>query len=334
MTNAYIRGTGFHVPDRILTNADLEKIVETSDEWITSRTGIKERHIAAKGEAASDLAAAAAKKALADAGMEAEELTHILVATVTPDCYTPACSCLVQAKLGLTHRIAMDLNAACSGFLYGLEQARAIVALKPEAKILLVGAEILTSRTNWEDRTTCVLFGDGAGAVIISGEPAPGTGSGRPAGRILDSLLCSDGSGADLLVISGGASSEPYATGQVVGPSHYIRMKGQDVFKLAVRSMESVCKDILARNGLSVDDVDLLIPHQANSRIIEAVGRKLGVAAERVFINVDRYGNTSAASVPIALAEARQQGRITEGSLVLLTAFGGGFTWGASLVRF
>ncbi len=329
ITSACIRGVGFHAPERILTNADLERIVETTDEWITTRSGIRERHIVAPGEAASDLALKAAQKALADAGMVADDLTHILVATVTPDCVTPACACILQHKLGIANRVSMDLNAACSGFLYGLEQTRAIIALHPEAKILLVGAEILTSRTNWQDRATCVLFGDGAGAAVITA-----CASDADRGRILDVRLSSDGAGQDLLMITGGASSEPYATGDVVGPTHFIRMKGQDVFKLAVRSMESVSREILDRNGYGVDDVDLLIPHQANSRIIEAVGRKLGLPGERVFINLDRYGNTSAASIPIALAEAKGKGQVGDGSLVLLTAFGGGFTWGSALLRF
>lgn len=328
-SHARIRGTGFYVPERVLTNADLEKIVETSDEWITTRTGIKERHIVAEGQAASDLALEAAKAALADAGLAPEDLTHLVVSTVTPDSFTPACSCILQHKLGISGRVAMDMNAACSGFIYGLEQVRAIIALKPESVVLLIGAEVLTSRTNWEDRATCVLFGDGAGAVVVTG-----SADAADSGRILDTLLYSDGAGADLLMITGGASSEPYAMGQVVGPSHFIRMQGQDVFKLAVRSMESVSREILERNGLSIDDVTLLIPHQANNRIIEAVGKKLGLSRERVYVNVDRYGNTSAASVPIALAEARASGRLPAGSLALLTAFGGGFTWGAALVRF
>lgn len=326
--SARIRGVGFHVPDRVLTNADLERIVETTDEWITTRTGIRERHMVAPGETASDLALKAAQRALADAGMAAQDLTHILVATVTPDCVTPACACILQHKLGIAGRVSMDINAACSGFLYGLEQARAILALRPDSRILLVGAEILTSRTNWNDRATCVLFGDGAGAAVITAD------DGAQGGLVLDTKLSSDGAGQNLLMITGGASSEPYAMGDVVGPTHFIRMKGQDVFKLAVRSMESVSREILECNGFGVNDVSLVIPHQANNRIIEAVGRKLGIPGERVYVNLDRYGNTSAASIPIALAEARAGGQIADGALVLLTAFGGGFTWGSALLRF
>ncbi|MFP5259221.1 MAG: beta-ketoacyl-ACP synthase III [Acidobacteriota bacterium] len=326
--DAYIRGLGFYVPETVVTNADLEKIVETTDEWITTRTGIRERRVAAPGEASSDLALGAAKAALADAGMDADELTHILVYTLTPDFYCPPTACLLEEKLGIRGKFAQDLNAACSGFVYGLETARAIVALHPEAKVLLCAAEVLTSRTNWADRRTCVLFGDGASAAVIAATPGEGSA------HILDARLYSDGSLGHLLTVKGGGSAAPLKLGDTVGEDFFVEMAGQEVFKHAVRNMVSVCEEVLAAAGAATDEVAFLIPHQANMRIIDAVAKKLSIPAERCVITIDRYGNSSASSVGIALAEARAAGRIKPGALVLLAVFGGGFTWGASLLRF
>ena len=326
--DAYIRGLGFYVPETVVTNADLEKIVETTDEWITTRTGIKERRVAAAGQASSDLALGAAKAALADAGMEADELTHILVYTLTPDFYCPPTACLLEEKLGIRGKFAQDLNAACSGFVYGLETARAIVALHPEAKVLLCAAEVLTSRTNWADRRTCVLFGDGASAAVIAATP------GRGSAHIIDARLYSDGSLGHLLTVKGGGSAAPLKLGDVVGEDFFVEMAGQEVFKHAVRNMVSVCEEVLAAAGATTDEVAFLIPHQANMRIIDAVAKKLSIPTERCVITIDRYGNSSASSVGIALAEARGAGRIQPGALVLLAVFGGGFTWGASLLQF
>lgn len=325
---AYIRGLGFYVPEKVLTNADLEKIVETSDEWITTRTGIRERRVAAVGEATSDLACQAAKAALADAGMEADELTHILLYTLTPDYYCPPAACLLEEKLGIRGKFAQDVNAACSGFVFGLETARAILALHPEAKVLLCAAEVLTSRTNWADRRTCVLFGDGASAAVLTSEPGPG------AARIVDARLYSDGSLGHLLTVKGGGSAYPLKLGDAADENFFVQMAGQEVFKHAVRNMVAVCEEVLDASGVSTETVDFLVPHQANLRIIDAVARKLAIPEARCVITVDRYGNSSASSIGIALAEARATGRIKEGDTALLTVFGGGFTWGAALVQF
>lgn len=323
---AIIRGFGHYVPERVLTNKYFEDIVETSDEWITSRTGIKERHIVAEGEYASDLAAAAARMALENAGMEADELTHIIVATFTADSMIPSCACIVQEKLGLKHKVAFDLSAACSGFLFSLETARGLLSLHKDAKVLVIGCEVLTHRTNFTDRSTCVLFGDGAGAAILSNE-----GDGP---KLMDVKLSTDGALGDLLTVYGGGSSSTYKPGEPVRDDYFIQMQGREVFKHAVRSMTGICNEILDDNSLTNKDVDVLIPHQANWRIIDAVGRKFEIPAEQVFSNVHKYGNTSAASVPLALSEAAGTGFIKDGDLVMLTAFGGGFTWGSALLQF
>jgi 3-oxoacyl-[acyl-carrier-protein] synthase-3 len=324
---SYINGLGFHVPERIVTNQDMEKIVETSDEWITTRTGIKERRFVSEGQACSDLALEASLKAVADAGRTVKDITHIIVGTFTPDSYCPSAACLVQEKLGLKGIPAFDLYAACSGFLYSLETARGLVALHPGAVVLVVGAEVVSSRVNFEDRTTCVLFGDGAGAAIVSG-----TDTGGP--RIEDVALSADGALGSLLTISGGGSGNPVKLGDVVDASFFVRMQGTEVFRHAVRSMVAISREVLGRNGLSGEDIDLLIPHQANIRIIDSVTKKLQLPKEKVYVNVDKYGNTSAASIPIALAEARAAGQIKAGDTVLLTSFGGGFTWASALLRF
>lgn len=325
----HLRGFGAYAPERILTNKDLESFVETTDEWITTRTGIRQRHVASEGENASDVATAAARAALADAGLDPRELTHIFVATCTPDYLSPNTACLVESKLGLAGLMALDFNAACSGFVYGLSLARGIVAAQPTAKVLLVATEALSRRVNWQDRTTCVLFGDGAGATVITADsPANANGA------VLEDVIgTSDGNLGTLLTIGGGTAT-PYKLGDTVGPEYFVQMQGRDVFKHAVRSMANVCEDILTRNSLSVADVDLVIPHQANQRIIDAVTDRLAVTPDKVFMNLQNYGNTSAASIPLALADARAQGAIRPGMRVLLTTFGGGFTWGAALLRF
>ncbi|MFH1914520.1 MAG: beta-ketoacyl-ACP synthase III [Pseudomonadota bacterium] len=326
-TNFIIRGFGHYAPERVLTNADLEKFVDTTDEWITSRTGIKQRHIVAEGEASSDLGLVAARKALASAGMEASELTHIVFATFTPDYVIPSTACVLQEKLGIVGQMCIDVQAACSGFLYAVETARGYVALNPSAKVLVVAAEVVTSRVNWEDRATCVLFGDAAGAVVLT------TGADENP-RVVDIMLGADGALGDLLTVRGSGSAIPYKLGQAVGEEYFVEFQGREVFKHAVRHMASISEALMARHGLTSADVDVLIPHQANWRIIDAVGRKLGIPLERVYSNVDRYGNTSAASVPVALSEALELGVIKPGHRVLVPTFGGGFTWGAMLVQF
>jgi len=325
--HCYIRGFGAYVPEKVLTNFDLEKMVDTSDEWIRTRTGIEQRHIVAEGQTASDLAANAAEAALADAKMNREELSHILVATCTPDAFCPNTACIAEDKLGLKGLMAFDLSAACSGFLYGLKLASSLAQTEENANILLSGSECMSSRINWEDRNTCVLFGDGAGAVVVSATHS------EDATTLVDIELSSDGSLCDLLTIRGGGSSLPYTVGQSVPPEHFIMMQGREVFKHAVRSMVGVCNTLLERNGLSPDDIDILIPHQANMRIIEAVGKKLTIDNDRVYVNVNKVGNTSAASIPIALGQAKADGTLEPGKNVLLTTFGGGFTWGAALLR-
>ena len=325
-TTTKISGLGYFVPPTKMTNSDMERLVDTSDEWITSRTGIKERRFVSPGQACSDLAYEASLKAISDAGRRPEEITHILVGTFTPDSYCPSTACLLQDKLGLKGVPAFDLYAACSGFLYSLETARALISLHPDAVVLVVGAEVVSSRVNFEDRTTCVLFGDGAGAAVVSGS--------NKGPKLEDVALSADGSLGSLLTISGGGSANPVKLGDVVGPDFFVQMQGTEVFRHAVRSMVSISRDVLSRNGLTEEDVDLLIPHQANIRIIDSVTKKLHLPREKVYINVDKYGNTSAASIPIALAEARAMGRIGAGSTVLLSSFGGGFTWATALVRF
>ncbi len=324
----FISGLGLHLPRTTMTNADLERIVDTSDEWIVTRTGIKARHFAQDDEPCSVLAYNAACKALENAGLAPQDLTHIFVGTCSGDYNLPTTACLLQDMLGLKGLPAFDLAAACSGFLYGLETARAFTSLYPDARILVVGSEVVTARVNFEDRTTCVLFGDGAGAAVV-------TGSGNP-GRIkvVDAMLKADGSVGGLLTIHGGGSACKPRLGQTIGPEYFVQMNGRDVFKHAVRCMAEISGTILERNGLTAGDIDLIIPHQANIRIIEAIAKKLDVDMEKVFVNVDRIGNTSAASIPIALTEAVSTGRIQPGMKVLLSAFGGGFTWASALLQF
>jgi 3-oxoacyl-[acyl-carrier-protein] synthase-3 len=320
-----ITGTGSYLPEKVLTNADLEKMVETSDEWITTRTGIRERHIAADGEYTSDLATAAARRAMAMAGVEADEIDLIIVATVTGDFSWPATACVVQHNLGASRAFAFDVSAACSGFLYGLSIADSYIKAGSAAKILLIGAEVFSRIVDWRDRGTCILFGDGAGAVVLeAGEGERG---------MLSCHLHTDGGSWPLLYQMGQGSRNPVEGPVADQGSPFVQMQGNEVFKVAVRSLCEAGEEALVANGLCADDVDLLIPHQANRRILEATAKRLGVPAERVMMNVDRVGNTSAASIPIALDEAHRSGRVKSGDTLLLNAFGGGFTWGAALIR-
>lgn len=327
-SQCYISGLGLHLPRTVVANTDLERIVDTSDEWILTRTGIKTRYFAQEDEPCSVLAYNAACQALRDAGMTAQDLTHIFVGTFSGDYNLPTTACLLQDMLGLKGLPAFDLAAACSGFLYCLETARAFTCLYPEAVILVVGSEVTTSRINFTDRTTCVLFGDGAGAAVV-------TGAANPAKiKVLDCMLKADGSVGSLLTIHGGGSACKPVLDQPVGAEYFVQMNGRDVFKHAVRCMAEISSTLLERNGLQPDDIDLIIPHQANMRIIEAISKKLNVSMDRIYVNVDRVGNTSAASIPIALTEAVAEGRIQPGMKVLLCAFGGGFTWASSLLQF
>ena len=294
-------------------------MVETSDEWITTRTGIKERRIAAKTEAASDLAVPAAKRALEDAGMKAEAIELIVVATATPDMFFPSTACFVQKALGIKEAVSFDVSAACSGFLFALETARAMLESGLYKTALVIGAEKLSAITNWKDRNTCVLFGDGAGAAVLQRRPG--------AGGILSTYLRSDATHTDILNVPGGGSRMP-------GAPATIHMDGKEVFKLAVHKMISAAREALARAGKKEKDLALLIPHQANLRIIEAIAERVAVPRDRIFVNVDKYGNMSAATTIVALDEARRQGRVRKGDLVELIAFGAGLTWGAAVIQF
>jgi 3-oxoacyl-[acyl-carrier-protein] synthase-3 len=304
-----LQGLGYYVPEDLLTNFDLERMVDTSDEWIVTRTGIKERRVAKK-ESLLDMAERASRMALDMAKVSPQDIDAIILATLTPELGFPASACLLQGKLECKRGFAFDISAACSGFLYGLEVARGLIQGNGLKKVLLVGAEKLSSIVNWQDRSTCVLFGDGAGAVVVSDEGE---------GEILASVMRSDGNAWEIL----------YAE-----RCGYINMKGRELFKLAVKSMEEVCLEVLQRAGLSVEQIDLFVPHQANIRIMEALAERLNLSMEKVYSNIHKYGNTSAASIPIALTEAYLEGRLKRGDLVLMTAMGGGLTWGATLIRF
>ncbi len=334
MTAIQIQGLGTYVPQKRLTNVDLMSLVDTNDEWIVTRTGIKARHMLAENEHGSDAGREAALKALEDAGIAPESITHVLVATCTPDYLCPSTACIISGQIGSHGAMAMDINAACSGFVYGLDMARGILAGNPRAKVLFIGTEAFSRRLNWNDRTTCILFGDGAAAVVLSSGEAEKPKTCLPSAARLKDVLCgADGRQYPLLTVGGG-TLRSYQPGASVQDDFFLQMQGREVFKLAVRSLSAVCTEILERNGLTLDDIDLFIPHQANLRIIEAVGDRLKLAGEKVFVNLDEYGNTSAASIPLAIGDACVQKRIRPGSRVLLSAFGGGFTWGAALLEF
>jgi len=324
MNKAVVLGTGSCLPERSLTNADLEQMVDTSDEWITSRTGIRIRHIAGENEQNYQLATKAATRALASAGIEPVELDLIIVATISPHMIMPSTACFVQAELGAVNAFAYDINAACAGFTYGLDLASNYIQNRPNMKILLIGAETLSARVNWEDRNTCVIFGDGAGAVVLTGSD-----DGR---GIFGSSLHSDGRLWNLLFMDSPKSFNPDLQ-QDNWQGAYIQMNGGDIFKYAVRLMEEAVTGLLKKHAVSIDDIGLMIPHQANMRILNNLRERLKVPEEKVFINLSKYGNTSAASIPIALDEANKQGRLVRGEIVLLCTFGGGLTWGSLLMR-
>lgn len=322
-----ILGTGSYAPARVLTNDELSKLVDTTNEWILTRTGIRERHISAPGENTSDLAANAARAALDDAGLTPADIDLLIVATITPDLPMPATATIVQHKLGLkTHTACFDLSAACSGFVYGIDTASAMLASGRYRHALVIGAEKLSAFVDWKDRTTCVLFGDAAGAIVLG--PSRGDGA-----RIIGTKLYSEGGMAELLSIPAGGSACPASQATLDAGQHFIKMKGREIFKVAVREMEDAVEEILEQHALSPDQISCVIPHQANLRIIEALSKSLKIPLERFFINLDRYGNTSGASVPLALDEARRAGRIRRGDTTLLVAFGAGLTYGAALVR-
>ncbi len=317
-----IIGTGKYVPERVLTNKELEQMVDTNDEWIVTRTGIRERRIAASEQATSDLAYEASMKALEAAGVAAEDVELIIVATITPDMFFPSTACILQDRLGARRAAAFDLSAACSGFIYGLATATSMLQSGMYKNALVIGAECLSRITDYTDRNTCILFGDGAGAVVL-GEV--------PAGRGFKSFeLGADGSGGELLKVCGGGSRMPSTADSVDSKAHFIYMAGSEVFKFAVRIMGGAAEDALKKAGLDKSDIDLMIPHQANIRIIQSALNRLSLSEDKCMINLDRYGNVSAASIPLALAEAVEQGRVKEGDTLMLVGFGGGLTWGAS----
>lgn len=320
-----IIGTGAYLPEKVLTNADLEKMVDTNDKWIVSRTVIRERRIASEKQASSDLAVEAGKQALESAGITAEELDLIIVSTVTPDMPFPATACLVQDRLGASKAATFDLSAACTGFLYGLATGSQFIQTGLYRHVLVIGVDCLSRITDYTDRNTCVLFGDGAGAAVL-GPVAEGEG-------FLSFELGGDGSGGDLLKQSGGGSRHPASKESVEQRLHFISMNGREVFKFAVRVLGSSAEEALRKAGMTKEDVDFLIPHQANDRIIETAIHRLGLSRDKVVVNLDRYGNMSSASIPVALNEAYRSGRIKKGETLVLVGFGGGMTWGASVLK-
>jgi 3-oxoacyl-[acyl-carrier-protein] synthase-3 len=324
--NIKIAGTGSYLPPKVLTNADLEKIVDTSDEWITVRTGIKERRIAKDSEASSDLALRAAKNALKSASIKPKELDLIMISTVTPDMSFPSTACVVQDKLGAKDAAALDISAACSGFVYGLVLCHSLISQGAYKKVLLIASETLSKITDWKDRATCVLLGDGAGATVLT--PSDDKEQG-----ILASILGAVGSAGELLYLPAGGSRNPPTHKTIDKRLHYLKMRGNELFKLAVKCLVEAAEHVINEAKVTSKGIDLFIPHQANIRIITATAKRLGIPREKVYINVDRYGNTSAATIPIALDEAVKEGKVKRGDLVLLDAFGGGLTWGAVLLR-
>jgi 3-oxoacyl-[acyl-carrier-protein] synthase III len=325
MIRSKVLGTGSFAPEMVLTNHDLEKMVDTADEWIVERTGIRERRIADKDVASSDLAYEAARRALKAADLKASQIDLIIVATVTPDMLFPATACILQAKLGARHAIAFDISAACSGFIFALATADNFIKAGAYKNALVVGTETLSKITDWTDRNTCVLFGDGAGAVVV-GKSEDGSG-------IYSTHLHTNGKQGDLLFMPGGGSLHPATVHSVESRLHFIKMRGNETFKIAVRALEEVVNEALKSNGLGAADIDMVVPHQANLRIIQATAKRLGIPMDRVVVTLDRYGNTSAASIPIALDEAVRDGRIGPGKNVILEAFGGGLSWASALIK-
>ncbi len=326
MKQVTITGIGSYLPERILTNKDLEKIVETNEEWIFTRTGIKERRIAAEGEMPSDMSVKASEKAMAMAGITAADIDMIVVATITPDMPFPCTAAIVQGKIGAKNAFCFDLEAACSGFIFAMETARNYIATGSVKTALVIGAEKISAITDWTDRGTCIIFGDGAGAVILQ----ESNGSN---GNIRSTVMASDGTLGDLLKMPGGGALHPASHKTVDDRLHFLKMTGKEVFKHAVRCMGDVGQKALEKCGLAYEDVDCLIPHQANIRIIEAIAERVKAPPEKVFINLERVGNISAASIPVAMDEALKSGRIKKGDIILAVAFGGGFTWGATVLE-
>lgn len=324
MQEAGILGLGRYLPPKKITNADLEKMMKTSDEWITTRTGIRERRIADKDVAASDLGVEAAKIAIKDAGLGAEDIDLIITATITPDMAFPATACIIQDKIGAKNAAAFDINAACTGFVFAIVMAQHFVNTGTYSNVLVIGTEKLTSIVDWTDRSTCVLFGDGAGACVV------GKTENR---KILSSFMGADGSGGHLLSVPAGGSRLPATEDTVRDRLHFLKMEGNEVFKIAVRIMVDAANKAIKKAGLGVDDISLFIPHQANIRILMAVAKRLGVPENKIFMNIEKYGNMSAASTAVALVEASQENRIKRGDNVVLVAFGGGLTYGATVIK-
>lgn len=324
-----IAGTGSYVPERVLTNADLEKMVDTTDEWILSRTGIRERRIAAPAEATSHMATKAAQRAMEAAGITADQIDLIIVATITPDTFFPSTACHVQRNLGATRAVAFDVSAACAGFLYAMQIARHFINSGNRKVALIIGADKLSGITNWKDRNTCVLFGDGAGAAILTAKPADDADD----SGLLSSIMASDGRLTDILSVPGGGSAIPITPENADQRLNTIHMMGKEVFKAAVKNTCEACETAIERAGLTAENISLLIPHQANVRIVDAIRERLGLPAERAFLNLHKYGNTSGAAIAIALDEAVRSGAVKKGDNILLVAFGAGFAWAASVIR-
>lgn len=325
MIRARIISTGSYVPESIITNHDLEQIVETTDEWIMDRTGIRQRRIADASQAASDLAFEAAQRALKQAHLRARDIDLVIVATCTPDMPFPSTACIVQDRLGMKHVPAFDMNAACSGFVYGLHMANSLIKTEAHKRILLIGSEVLSKVTDWQDRATCVLFGDGAGAVVLEGT--------KEKRGIVSTHIHADGSLSDLIMLPGGGSRFPCSRESILRKLHAIKMKGNETFKVAVRTLAELAARTLEENRLDPSQLSLLIPHQANLRIIQATAKRLKLPEDKVFLNIEKYGNTSAASIPIALDEAVREGAVKEGDHILLEAFGAGLTWASALLK-
>tara|TARA_B100000470_G_scaffold47523_1_gene34987 strand:- start:3218 stop:4207 length:990 start_codon:yes stop_codon:yes gene_type:complete len=322
---ATITSTAHHVPEKILTNYDIEKMVQTSDEWIQNRTGIKQRHIVSEDEASSDLSTHVANKLLKKRGIKPEKIDIIIVGTVTPDHLTPSTAAIVQNNINAQNAWAFDLSAACSGFLFGLETGSKLIESGKYKTVMVIGVDTMTSILDFKDRETCIIFGDGAGGVIL--EPS------KSDNGIISSILKTDGSGASSLNVLAGGSRKPATKETIANREHFIRQDGKKVFKFAVKRMTDVSKELLLKNGLSGNDIKLFIPHQANKRIIDATGERCGIPKDRVLINIDRYGNTTAGTIPIALNEAVENKLINNGDYILLSAFGSGFTWGSILIK-